>query len=118
MARDSIVPTDGGVHAIKFSSEHVEDLVSQARAADEAEQKLTVREAVKHYKTATFWAIILSTSLIMEGYDLVIVRNSRALDACLVILMCAGGRSTPSMAKRNFKNALELLYPVRQGRRQ
>ena len=73
MPRDTIAPTDGGVHAIKFSSEHVEDLVAQARAADEADQRLTVREAVKHYKTVTFWAIILSTSLIMEGYDLVIV---------------------------------------------
>ena len=75
MPRDPIVPTDGGVHAIKFNSEHVGDLIAQARAADETDQKLTVREAVKHYKTATFWAVILSTSLIMEGYDLVIVRT-------------------------------------------
>lgn len=77
MARgDSIVPTEDGVHAIKFSGEHVEDLVAQARAADEADQRLTFREAIKHYKMATFWAVILSTSLIMEGYDLVIVRES------------------------------------------
>ena len=73
MARDSVVPTDSGVDAIKFSSEHVEDLVAQARAADEADQKLTLRQAARHYRTATFWAVILSTSLIMEGYDLVIV---------------------------------------------
>jgi SP family general alpha glucoside:H+ symporter-like MFS transporter len=73
MARDSIVPTDSGVVAVKHISENVEDLIAQARAADEADQKLTLREAIKHYKKAVFWAIILSTSLIMEGYDLVIV---------------------------------------------
>lgn len=88
MARDSIAPTDGGAHAIKFSSDHVEDLIAQARAADEAEQRLTVREAVKHYKTATFWAVILSTSLVMEGYDLVIVRKfscPRCLPHCTYV---------------------------------
>ena len=73
MARDSVVPTNSGVDAIKFNSEHVEDLVAQARAADEADQRLTLREAAKHYKKAVFWGVILSTSLIMEGYDLVIV---------------------------------------------
>jgi SP family general alpha glucoside:H+ symporter-like MFS transporter len=32
-----------------------------------------VRQALSKYKKAVFWAMFLSTSLIMEGYDLVIV---------------------------------------------
>jgi SP family general alpha glucoside:H+ symporter-like MFS transporter len=30
---------------------------------------------LRKYKKAAFWAMFLSTSLIMEGYDLVIVRK-------------------------------------------
>ena len=50
------------------------DLVSQAQASAEADFRLTVFQALKKHKKAVFWAMILSTSLVMEGYDLVIVR--------------------------------------------
>ncbi len=49
-------------------------LVEKAKAGNDADHQLTVMEAVKKYKTATFWAMILSTALIMEGFDLTIVR--------------------------------------------
>lgn len=51
-------------------------LISQAQASADLDSKLTVMEALKKHKKAVFWAMILSTSLIMEGYDLVIVRTT------------------------------------------
>ena len=48
-------------------------LVTQAQTNADFDSKLTVMEALKKHKKAVFWAMILSTSLIMEGYDLVIV---------------------------------------------
>ena len=49
------------------------ELVERARAADELDHTLTVRQTLRKYKTATIWSVILSTALIMEGYDLVMV---------------------------------------------
>jgi SP family general alpha glucoside:H+ symporter-like MFS transporter len=49
------------------------DLIHHAQASDEADRQLTFRQALTKYKKAVFWAMILSTSLIMEGYDVVMV---------------------------------------------
>lgn len=50
-------------------------LVTQAQTNADFDSKLTVMEALKKHKKAVFWAMILSTSLIMEGYDLVIINS-------------------------------------------
>ncbi|KAI5254627.1 sugar transporter [Aureobasidium subglaciale] len=50
-------------------------LLSQAQASADADSRLTVMQALKKHKKAVFWAMILSTSLIMEGYDLVIFQR-------------------------------------------
>ena len=67
-------PTSGQSH-FSLSSEDFEQLVAQARASDEADKKLTIRQALKHYKVPVAWAMFLSTSLVMEGFDLVTVRS-------------------------------------------
>lgn len=48
-------------------------LVSRAQAADAADRQLTIWQALKKYKKAVLWSTLLSTALIMEGYDIVIV---------------------------------------------
>ncbi|GFZ47587.1 hypothetical protein JCM24511_05331 [Saitozyma sp. JCM 24511] len=47
-------------------------LVELAKAEAEADSKLTIRQALRKYKKAVFWSLFLSTSLIMEGFDLAI----------------------------------------------
>jgi hypothetical protein len=42
-------------------------LVHQAQEADIADHSLTIKQALKKYKKAVFWAMFLSTALIMEG---------------------------------------------------
>lgn len=69
------------VHESSFANDDMDTLefralISQAQASADADSKLTVRQALKKHKKAVFWAMILSTSLIMEGYDLVIVSVS------------------------------------------
>lgn len=71
-----IVPTRHEVGALDLDSGRTHDLIRQAQEADAADRQLTIKDAVKKYKKACFWAMILSTSLIMEGYDLVIVSHS------------------------------------------
>jgi SP family general alpha glucoside:H+ symporter-like MFS transporter len=47
-------------------------LLHSAREAQLLDQQLTIRQALRKYKKGVFWAMILSTALIMEGYDVVI----------------------------------------------
>lgn len=68
-----IVPTRDEIRVLGLDSENTHDLIRQAQEADAADRRLTIKEAIKKYKKACFWAMILSTSLVMEGYDLVIV---------------------------------------------
>ncbi|KIX96207.1 uncharacterized protein Z520_07985 [Fonsecaea multimorphosa CBS 102226] len=51
------------------------DLIRHAQESDSTDRLLTIRQALSKYKKAVFWAMFLSTSLIMEGYDLVIITS-------------------------------------------
>ncbi|KAL1592521.1 hypothetical protein SLS59_009613 [Nothophoma quercina] len=72
MATPTVVPTDRELKVIDLSSSDTQDLIREAEANDAADRALTVMGALKKYKKAVFWAMFLSTSLIMEGYDVVI----------------------------------------------
>lgn len=48
-------------------------LIQLAREADAADHNLTIRQALIKYKKAVFWAMFLSLTLWMEGFDLVLV---------------------------------------------
>jgi MFS transporter, SP family, general alpha glucoside:H+ symporter len=50
---------------------HLED----AQEAALNEHQITVRQALSKYKPAVFWSILVSTSIIMEGYDIVLVTS-------------------------------------------
>lgn len=81
MDADKIIPTlqrERG--SLDLTSEETFDLIRHAQESDAADRTLTIRQAVSKYKKAVFWAMFLSTSLIMEGYDLVIVSHSWMLE--------------------------------------
>ncbi|RGP63228.1 mfs sp general alpha glucoside:h+ symporter [Fusarium longipes] len=52
-----------------------EILASDAKVAAEAEHHMTLWQAVKTYPKAIGWSVLLSTTLIMEGYDLALLGN-------------------------------------------
>ncbi|KAJ7362354.1 trehalose transport-related protein [Mycena albidolilacea] len=51
------------------------DVVQAAAQADQAEHKMTIREALRIHKKAVFWSVVLSAALIMEGYDVVVIAS-------------------------------------------
>ncbi|RMJ21349.1 MFS alpha-glucoside transporter [Aspergillus sp. HF37] len=51
------------------------DLIHQAQESEDADRRLTIMQALVRYKKAVWWAMFLSTSLIMEGYDLVLITS-------------------------------------------
>ncbi|CAH0055210.1 unnamed protein product [Clonostachys solani] len=70
-----LVPTENELKDIDINDPHVQELIVQARQSAEADGRLTIWRALVKYKKAVFWAMFLSTSLIMEGYDVVIITS-------------------------------------------
>lgn len=97
MATEKVVPTERELKRFELNNPETVELIHRAQESDAADRLLTVREAVKKYKKAVFWAMLLSTSLIMEGYDLVIVSSSflPALSLLYCILSIKGDYSYP-----------------------
>jgi hypothetical protein len=75
MEDEKVVPTVQELAGFDLNDPTIIELIHQAQESDAADRALTIMQALKKYKKAVFWAMFLSTSLIMEGYDLVIVRN-------------------------------------------
>ena len=59
------------LHATASVSE--KEMVEEARLATSKEHNLTVRQGIKAYKKAIGWSILLSSAVIMEGYDTILV---------------------------------------------
>lgn len=55
-------------------------LVDEAKNAANAEQSMTLGQAIKTYPKAIGWSMLLSATLIMEGYDLALLGNLYASD--------------------------------------
>lgn len=53
--------------------QHGEVPVADARQAADAEQNMTFMKAIKTYPKAIGWSVLLSSTLIMEGYDLALL---------------------------------------------
>jgi SP family general alpha glucoside:H+ symporter-like MFS transporter len=77
MAPSQVIPADKEAKDFGLSAEELNDLVLQAKQGDEDDRKLTIKQAIRQYRGPVLWAMFLSTSLIMEGFDLVTVRWSR-----------------------------------------
>jgi SP family general alpha glucoside:H+ symporter-like MFS transporter len=74
--KTQIVPTEHELKGFDLNNPDIVELIHHAEQSDAADRLLTVRQALKKYKKAVLLAMFLSTSLIMEGYDLVIVSGS------------------------------------------
>ncbi|KAL2127905.1 hypothetical protein VTI74DRAFT_10004 [Chaetomium olivicolor] len=75
MGSEKIVPRDHELGGFDLDNPDIVQLIHHAQESDAADRKLTIRQALKKYKKAVAWAMLLSTSLVMEGYDLVIITS-------------------------------------------
>ncbi|OJJ42233.1 hypothetical protein ASPZODRAFT_2122619 [Penicilliopsis zonata CBS 506.65] len=56
-------------------------LVNNAKQGADLEKKMTLGRALRLYPKAALWSIVLSTALVMEGYDTLLLANFYALPA-------------------------------------
>ncbi|PGH27014.1 hypothetical protein AJ80_01199 [Polytolypa hystricis UAMH7299] len=67
--------------ASETNSEHgrapssMDDMIRNAKAATEKEQNMTLWQGVKLYPKAVAWSVLISTCIVMEGYDISLVSN-------------------------------------------
>ncbi|KAI1383797.1 sugar transporter [Hypoxylon trugodes] len=79
----NITPQRRDAYDTETSHEHVNDidvirdptLVAEAKQATNTEQQMTLLKAVNLYPKAIFWSLLLSSTLIMEGYDLALLSS-------------------------------------------
>lgn len=76
MEVEKIVPNERELKNFELSNPDTITLIQRAQESDAADRQLTIPQALKKYKKAVFWSCFLSTALIMEGYDVVIVRST------------------------------------------
>ena len=60
-------------HAEAPITQHEEALIGDAKHAATSEQSMTLLKAIKTYPKAIGWSVLLSSTLIMEGYDLALL---------------------------------------------
>lgn len=69
-------------HTERVPSEHdvkADQWWDDAKAATQDEHDLTIRKALKLYPIAVMWSLIVSMSIIMEGYDTNLIGNVSSL---------------------------------------
>lgn len=76
METEKIVPTERELKNFELGNPDTITLIQRAQESDAADRQLTIPQALKKYKKAVFWSCFLSTALIMEGYDVVIVSHT------------------------------------------
>jgi MFS transporter, SP family, general alpha glucoside:H+ symporter len=60
---------------LSFNNGNINNLAHEARAATEAEHKMTFLEGVRLYPKAIAWSILLSLTIVMEGYDTSLINS-------------------------------------------
>lgn len=57
----------------KLRRELGDEIIGEAKEAHFLEHNMSIRDALKLYPSAVLWSMLLSTSIIMEGYDVVLL---------------------------------------------
>jgi len=52
-----------------------DDLIHDAKAATDEEKGMTLMQGIRLYPKAILWSVLISTCIVMEGYDLCLLGN-------------------------------------------
>jgi SP family general alpha glucoside:H+ symporter-like MFS transporter len=73
---------ESAIHRAAIANPEFVDLSFAAKAATDNERSMTLFQAIKLYPKAVGWSMLLSTCIVMEGYDLVVLGRCAL---CLII---------------------------------
>ncbi|KAF1972065.1 sugar transporter [Bimuria novae-zelandiae CBS 107.79] len=78
---ESKIATEVGHADVYDEKAAISDFKADAIEAENAEHNMTVLQAVRAYPMASFWAFVMSCTIIMESYDVFLMGNFVALPA-------------------------------------
>lgn len=78
---NALQPTQTALRKMSVVNADLPQLLSEANEATTAEKNMSIRQAFKTYPRAVIFSIILSTAIVMEGYDVVLLANLYAAPA-------------------------------------
>ena len=89
-ARDSNVLTvsDSVIRRASVANPEFANLTDNAAGAAAHERGQTLFQAIRTYPKAVGWSILLSTALVMEGYDVVLLAKYDLLKRRLLVAVC------------------------------
>jgi SP family general alpha glucoside:H+ symporter-like MFS transporter len=76
---NALHPEDTVIRRASVAVENFAGLSSEAKDATEQEHSMSFMQAVKLYPKAVGWSMLLSTAIVMEGYDVVLLSSFYAL---------------------------------------
>ena len=74
-----LTATNTIIHRVAVHNDDFAALNNDAKIGAESEKRLSLAQAIKLYPKAAAWSIILSTAIVMEGYDTLLLANFFAL---------------------------------------
>lgn len=58
----------------------MDKILAHARSAADKESNMTLLQGIRTYPKAIFWSMLISTCIVMEGYDVCLINNFYAFD--------------------------------------
>ncbi|KAJ5081677.1 hypothetical protein NUU61_009941 [Penicillium alfredii] len=79
-AQETVMPVDGPLHHYPSTEGPASDssmtkVIQNAKAATQKEQKMSLLQGIRLYPKAVAWSVLISTCIVMEGYDISLVNN-------------------------------------------
>ena len=76
----------------KLATAHVEEAlghgaVDEAKNASDKEHNSRFRQTFKTHRAAVFWSCVISLSIVMEGYDTILIPNFWAYPTCELLFV-------------------------------
>jgi hypothetical protein len=98
---------DSAIQRAAIANPEFVDLSFAAKAATDNERSMTLLQGIKLYPKAVGWSMLLSTCIVMEGYDLVLL--GRWVPYYTPLTYCV---SAHALLRQNPKlTSLQLLRP-------
>ena len=72
---DALQPTETAFRKMSVANAEIPGLLNDAKEATQSEKNMSIRQAFTTYPKAVIFSMILSTAIVMEGYDVVLLAN-------------------------------------------
>ncbi len=98
---NALHPSATDMRKMSIANHELPTLLEESKAATAAEHRMSIMQAIRTYPKAVAFSMILSTAIVMEGYDVVLLANFYAVRIpCSTSLSFGKGPSETFLTRR------------------